>query len=112
MLNSLTEVLYSKIQKINQFAYIKLFFNANNIPTIKVILSEKYNRQEVEIFVVNKPSKTSKYVIYINNILSQYPEIQYIYYFIRKLLALKDLHDHKKGGLKAYALFLMIAEIR
>jgi hypothetical protein len=31
---------------------------------------------------------------------------------LRKLLAVKGLHDHRAGGLKAYALFLLIYSMR
>ena len=40
------------------------------------------------------------------------PEIAVIYYVLRKLFSLKGLHEHRKGGLKAYALFLLIYQMR
>lgn len=35
-----------------------------------------------------------------------------IYYVLRRLLSLRRLHDHRTGGLKAYALFLLIYSMR
>lgn len=59
-----------------------------------------------------KKSIASKYVAYTNEVHTYYPEIRVIYYVLRRLLGLKELQDHKKGGLKAYALFLLIYSMR
>jgi len=44
--------------------------------------------------------------------MSYYPEVSTIYYVLRRLLAVRRLHDHRTGGLKAYALFLLIYSMR
>jgi uncharacterized membrane protein YhaH (DUF805 family) len=44
--------------------------------------------------------------------MSYFPEIAIIYYVLRRLLAYRRLHDHRSGGLKAYALFLLIYSMR
>ena len=64
------------------------------------------------MFLASKKNIGSRYVIYVNDIMSCYPEIRIIYYVLRGLLALKKLHDHRTGGLKAYALFLLIYSMR
>jgi hypothetical protein len=64
------------------------------------------------MFLSGKKNITSRYVAYTNEVMSYYPEIRIIYYTVRRLLAAKELHDHKKGGLKAYALFLLIYSMR
>lgn len=50
--------------------------------------------------------------MFTNEIISYFPEIAVIYYVLRRLLAFKKLHDHRTGGLKAYALFLLIYSMR
>ena len=48
----------------------------------------------------------------MNDVIAYYPDISTIYYVIRRLLAIKKLHDHRMGGLKAYALFLLLYSLR
>lgn len=49
---------------------------------------------------------------YTNEIMAYFPEIAIIYYVLRRLLSIRKLHDHRTGGLKAYALFLLIYSMR
>jgi hypothetical protein len=52
-----------------------------------------------------------KYVKYISQALHYFPEIRTIFFFLKKILENFNLHDRKNGGLKTYALFLMIYSI-
>jgi hypothetical protein len=60
----------------------------------------------------SKKNIATQYVAFIHEIQAYYPEIQIIYSVIRKILEVKLLHDHRKGGLKAYGLFLLIYSMR
>jgi hypothetical protein len=82
------------------------------LPLIKLVLSPQYERLEVELFLSSKKNIASRYVAYTYEIMAYYPEVQVIYYVLRRLLAVVRLHDHRAGGLKAYALFLLIYSMR
>ena len=49
-----------------------------------------------------------KYVKYIMQGLSNYPIIKTVFYTMHRILESFQLHNPAKGGLKTYALYLMI----
>ena len=82
------------------------------LPLIKLVMTAEYERLEVELFLSSKKNIASRYVAYTLDILRYCPEVSVIYYVMRRLLSIRRLHDHRTGGLKAYALFLLIYSMR
>ena len=82
------------------------------LPLIKIILSPAFEKLEIELFLSNKKNIATRYVAYMNEVMAFYPDVSTIYYVLRRLLAIRRLHDHRMGGLKAYALFLLLYSMR
>lgn len=66
----------------------------------------------MEIFISNKKNIAHRYVNCARETIACYPEILPIFVVLRRLLQLHHLHDHKRGGLKAFALFLLVYGMR
>ena len=111
LFDDIVQVIFSKVRKLGGHSHIKLYL-AYKLPMIKLILSKENGGLEVELFLSNKKNIATQYVTFVHEIVIYYPEIQIIYYVVRKLLEAKSLHDHKNGGLKAYGLFLLIYTMR
>jgi len=109
--DDITEIFYNKVAQLGLHHSIKLL-KTYKLPMIKLVLSQNFEKLDVEIFLTGKKNIATRYVAYSNEVMTYYPEVGVIYYVLRKLFAVQNLHDHRKGGFKAYALFLLIYSMR
>ena len=66
------------------------------------------NSRKIDITIYQKKTNVQKYVRYIEQCISVYPHIITMFYLYHKLLKSFNLHLFTRGGLKTYAMFLMI----
>jgi hypothetical protein len=64
-----------------------------------------------DISIFHRNHQNKHYVIYIIESLSVFPEIKPLFFVFKKICQLFNLHDPQSGGLKTYALFLMISSV-
>lgn len=74
-------------------------------------MNEVYNFRMIDIAIFHKNSNGKKYVLNILEIINSYPYIKPIFIFLKRVLEVFNLHDQKTGGLKTYALFLLIYSV-
>lgn len=65
----------------------------------------------MDITIFQKRNNGLKYVNYIVEGISRYPAIKPVYYTMHRILESFNLHNPAKGGLKTYALYLMILNV-
>lgn len=74
-------------------------------------MNDVYNFRKIDVAIFHKNSNGKKYVLNTLSILNTYPFIKPIFLFLKRVAEVFDLHDQKKGGLKTYALFLLIYNV-
>jgi non-canonical poly(A) RNA polymerase PAPD5/7 len=111
LFDEITDIFYNRVLNLGMHNSIRLL-RTYKLPMIKLVLNQHFEKLDVEIFITGKKNIASRYVSYSIEVMTYYPEVVIIYYVLRRLFALQNLHDHRKGGFKAYALFLLIYSMR
>ena len=87
----------------------KMYLNSDlKFPNIIIHLTSKLNRRKIDVAVFQYRNNGEKYVTFIKTQLSQNPFIQPLFFVFRKILKNFKLSNPTKGGIKTYALFLML----
>ncbi len=99
------EVPISNLQNIND----KLGYgNSKNMPQSGFLNYFNARARKIDITVIDKSHNGLETVQYINQYLKLIPEMQAIYIIIKSLTYQYKLYDPKNGGIRSYAIFLML----
>ena len=86
-----------------------MYLNSDlKFPNISIHLSSKYNRRKIDIAAFQYRNNGEKYVTFIKSQLLLNPFIRPLFFVFRKILKNFKLSNPTKGGIKTYALFLML----
>lgn len=72
LFQEITETIFNKVKKIGSHNYVKML-KTYKLPMIKLILNEQYHGIEVELFISDKKNIASRYVTFINEVMTYYP---------------------------------------
>lgn len=108
--DSVLNELFRRLQKNSErYRILKLYLNRDlKVPNISLTLSGRTKKRKLDIVVFQHNNNGQKYVNFVSKELAINPFIKPVFYVMKRLLKNWKLNNPSKGGIKTYALFLMI----
>lgn len=106
-------ILDNFAQRLRGSPYEKVIVLRNiPIPTARVQIGDqralrKYRKFDIKVY--NPSNNGRQHSQYVLNFMNMYPKIKPLFYIIKSLINCYKMYDPSKGGVRSFALFLMLA---
>lgn len=87
----------------------EIYYNTGiPFPNIRLELESYLNCRKLDITIFQKKNNGEKYVQFVKEGLTMYPTIRPIFFTFHRILQSFSLHNPARGGVKTYAIYLMV----